>query len=202
MLQPPNEFGWTSPCWQSSHLQRWAISSLTHSHNSRLEVEEHWEQSTHTALAQVWMCSNWTALSIALSSIYTSLVPTIWHTSTWLSSAFNYYYMADVCHYIVGLLPYSYCTIDGQQELATIPTLCCTKRSKGSSRLSYTPNLFLIALLACHPWIVTKIPSTLFLRTLLCHIIQLYVQFNVETSEWRKQFNLVQLCKAYSLPKL
>ena len=94
------------------------------------------EHHTRTAQAQVQE----TELLRALPSIYTSLVPTIWYTSTWLSSAFNYYYMADVCHYIVGLLPYSYSTLDGQQELTKIPTLCCSKRSKGSSRLSYTAS--------------------------------------------------------------
>jgi len=51
--------------------------------------------------------------------------------------------MADVCHYIVGLLPYSYSIINGQQELTKIPTLCCSKRSKGSSRLSYDETMII-----------------------------------------------------------
>jgi hypothetical protein len=81
------EIGQWSACWQSSHLHRRAISSLTyHTHNSRLEVEEGWAQNPRcTAQAQIQgtelLCS------IALPSIYTSLVSTIWYASTWLSSA-------------------------------------------------------------------------------------------------------------------
>lgn len=38
--------------------------------------------------------------------------------------------MADVCHYIVGQLPYSYSTLDGQQEPTNKRTIWCSKRSK------------------------------------------------------------------------